>query len=105
MNARISVVLCSLIAALAFAAPAAAQNDQSSPVTQSQYGDAATQFSGGGDAPSSGDPSDPSASSDSSAVGSLPFTGLDLALMAAAAGGLVAGGLLMRRRTGSEEPS
>ena len=89
--AMISVALVALV----LATPAAAQN---SPVTDEQYGDKAEQLGGG----NIGDPGDPSAS-DPGNVGSLPFTGLDLGLMAAAAAGLVAGGIVLRRRSTAEE--
>ena len=72
----------------ALAGPATAQEPAGpgSAVTADQYKDTSHQFSGGGG-------TDPS-----STVGSLPFTGLDLGLMAAAAAGLVAGGFVLRRR-------
>ena len=102
MKRFIVVVACSLLATLALAGPAAGE----SPVTKAQYGDSASQFSGGGDPRDPGDPGDPAdPSGDASNLGSLPFTGLDVALMAAAAGGLVGAGLLMRRRTSGEGPS
>jgi hypothetical protein len=66
-------------------------------VTQDQYGDKTEVIGGGGG--NLDDPGDPSATSDPSTVGSLPFTGLDLGLMAAAAAGLVAAGIVLRRRS------
>jgi hypothetical protein len=98
MKRVIAIAACSLLAALALAGPATAGD---SPVTDAQYGDSASQVSGGGDPRDPGDPSDPSG--DPSSVGSLPFTGLDVALMAVAAGGLVGAGLVMRRRTSGGE--
>lgn len=94
---QVTATICAALTALVLAAPAAAQN---TPVTQEQYGDKAEQFGGGGG--SVGDPGDPSAS-DPGTVGSLPFTGLDLGLMAAAAAGLVAGGVVLRRRSTAED--
>ena len=92
MNFRqVLATLCATVVALALAAPVSAQE---SPVTKEQYGDKAEQVGGG----NVSDPGDPSAS-DPSGVGSLPFTGLDLGLMAAAAAGLVAGGIVISRRT------
>ena len=86
---------CVLAVAFALAAPAGAQQ---SAVTDEQYGDTVVQVGQGGQG---GDnPGDPSAS-DPSNVGSLPFTGLDLGLMAVAASGLVAGGIVLRRRSGA----
>ncbi len=72
-------------------AVAAAQSVDPTP-TDAQYGDSLVQLSqgasGGG----------PGASADSSAVGDLPFTGLDVALLAAVAAALVLVGLLLRSR-------
>lgn len=92
-NRKLLLVLCSLVAALALAAPATAQDSfQISSVTQDQYGDPADQFAGGGSTPTS-------------SVGSLPFTGLDVALMAGAAVTLLGAGLVIRRRTSADESS
>jgi hypothetical protein len=63
-------------------------------VTADQYDDAAAQAAGAATG-------DPSATADPG-VGSLPFTGLDLALMAVAAGALLGAGLVLRRRGASE---
>jgi hypothetical protein len=84
-----------LAVTLVLAVPAVGQQ---SPVTQGQYGEKTDVIGGGGGNLS--DPGDPSATSDPSTVGSLPFTGLDLGLMAAAAAGLVGAGILIRRRSG-----
>jgi hypothetical protein len=81
------VALCAMLAALS-AAPASAQ--ETSSVTADQYDESGSQFSSGG---GTADPG----------VGSLPFTGLDLGLMGAAAAALMGVGVLMRRRTASEE--
>ena len=83
-------VVGALVVSLALAVPASGQQTS---VTDDQYADTVVQVGQGGN-----DPSDPSAS-DPSSVGSLPFTGLDLGLMAAAAAGLVAGGIVLRRRS------
>lgn len=56
-------------------------------MTLDQYGDRTEQFD-----PTNCPPSDPPA------TGSLPFTGLDVGLMAGAAGVLLAGGVMLRRR-------
>jgi hypothetical protein len=81
---------CVLAAAFVLAAPAAAQQTP----TQAQYADTVVQVGQGG----GGDAGGPSADEPSN-VGSLPFTGLDLALMGVAATALVAGGLVIRRRS------
>lgn len=92
---QVLVAVGAVVVSLALVAPAVGQQ---TPVTQDQYGDKVEVIGGGDGNP--GDPGDPSAS-DPSGVGSLPFTGLDLGLMAAAAAGLVAGGIVLRRRSGA----
>ncbi len=91
---------CVTLAALALATPASAQDEQFrvSSVTQDQYGDSAAQYGGGDSAAQygGGDSADPAS------VGSLPFTGLDVGLLAVAAAGLVTAGFLLRRRAGAE---
>ncbi len=84
---RLLLGACALAAALFMAAPASAQDRETaiSSVTQDQYGERTAQLSSGGDEASTG-------------VGSLPFTGLDLAFMGGAAAVLLTGGLLVRRR-------
>jgi hypothetical protein len=77
---------CAVVAALAFAAPASAQDESAtSSVTADQYDPSTERFSGGG-------------GEDPSSVGSLPFTGLDLGLMGGAALTLLAGGVVLHRR-------
>ena len=83
---------------LALAAPAAGQG---SSVTKDQYKDSASNVVAG----LGGDPGDPSATADPGSTGSLPFTGLDLALMGAAAAGLFGAGVVIRRRATLEESS
>jgi hypothetical protein len=100
MSRVIATLALALIATLALAVPA---HGQGSSVTRDQYVDPVSQFEAGlGEA---GDPADPDGSGDPSAVGSLPFTGLDLALMGAAAAGLVAAGFAMRRHAARGESS
>lgn len=93
-------VLCALIAVFAIAAPASAQNC-SSP-TESQYGDQAQQLEvcaqGGGGSQGGSATADPSGTT----AGSLPFSGLDLGLMGAAAVALVGSGVVIRRRARAE---
>jgi hypothetical protein len=91
----IALALCVVLATVAAVAPASAQQSQGSPVTEEQYGDSASGFSA-----STGDPG---GTADPGASGSLPFTGLDLGLMAAAALALAGAGFVLRRRTASEE--
>lgn len=92
---NLSLVLCALVAALAFAAPAAAQDSLGSSVTQDQYGDNAARFTVGETGDTTGRPT--------SSVGSLPFTGLDVALMAGAALTLLGAGVVICRRTSADE--
>ena len=92
--------LCALVAVLAIASPASAQNCGSP--TQDQYGEQTQQVQvcpqqGSGAAGGA------TATSEPSNVGSLPFTGLDLGLMGAAALALVGGGVLIHRRSRVEE--
>jgi hypothetical protein len=97
MNRNLILGACALIAALALAALASAANGAArSPVTQEQYADTSEQIGGG-----KVDPTGPSGPT--STVGSLPFTGLDLALMGGAAVTLLAGGVLLRRRANPGE--
>ncbi len=97
MKKAITTLSLSLIAVLALAAPAAG----ASSVTDEQYGDSASQVA----ANVGGDPGDPSATADPGSTGSLPFTGLDLALMGAAAAGLVGAGVVVHRRAVRGESS
>lgn len=92
---RIVIGVCAVAAGLVLAAPAAAQDDRGA-VTAKQYGNSATEL-GRASSGTFADPGDPSAE-DSGYVGSLPFTGLDLALMGVAAVSLIAGGVVMYRR-------
>ena len=79
---KITMLLACAVAVLALAAPAFAQN-----ATQDTYeGLAGAQQGGGG-----------GAVEDSSGGGSLPFTGLQLVLIAGAGAGLFGAGLAVRR--------
>jgi hypothetical protein len=89
---QLLLATCVVVAALAFAGPAMAENGSGSAVTQDQYGDSSQQIAAAGD----------TSATDPPATGSLPFTGLDIGMMSAAAIALVGGGLLMRRRSGPE---
>jgi hypothetical protein len=73
-------------------APAAAFGSGGDP-TDAEYDSTLTQISAGGPQPPA--PTTPSAEAPG---GSLPFTGLDVAAMAAVAGGLGLAGFAMRRR-------
>jgi hypothetical protein len=85
-----------LVAVLATSAPAmAAESECSRSVTVDQYGDRIEQLDTSTCA-DPGDPGDPPASS-------LPFTGLDVGLMAGAAGVLLVGGVFLRRRSRTEQ--
>jgi hypothetical protein len=87
MQRQFSVFVCILVAALAFAVPASAQVCEP---TQDQYGDQIQPPEG------CNEPDEPT-------VGGLPFTGLDLGLMTAAAITIVGAGILIRRRAEVEE--
>ena len=90
--------LCALVAILAIASPASAQNCVAGSPTQDQYGEQTQQ---GQVCAQQG--SGATATSEPSNVGSLPFTGLDLGLMGAAALAVVGGGVLVHRRSRAEE--
>jgi hypothetical protein len=62
--------------------------------TEAQYGSSLSQISQGG--------TDPTGTASSSAAGGLPFTGLDVALLAAVAGGLLLAGFVLRRQRPTE---
>jgi hypothetical protein len=62
--------------------------------TAAQYSSSLSQISQGG--------TGPPGTAGSSAAGGLPFTGLDVALLAAVAGGLLLAGLLLRRQRPTE---
>ena len=79
--------MCSLLAALALAAPAAAQGTASAPVTDDQYSD--IRLGNGG-----GDPS---------TEGALPFTGLEVGRMGGAAAALLGAGIFLRRSARAED--
>lgn len=98
---RITAFLAVALLALAVASPAFGQS-----ATEDAYGGTAgtQQFGGGGgDGTGGGGGGEPEAvlasSSTSSDSGSLPFTGLDLGLIAIAGAALVGTGLLVRRTT------
>jgi hypothetical protein len=74
-----------------FIAPAAAFGAGGDP-TNAEYDSTLTQISAGGPGP------EPPAATAEAPSGSLPFTGFDVAAMAAVAGGLGLAGWLMRRR-------
>jgi len=98
---QLLAMACVLVAVFATSAPAVAADCPKS-VTGDQYGDQADQLdstcidptsgSGGSGSGGSADPT-------SGSAGSLPFTGLDLGLMAAGAGVLLVGGVALRRRS------
>lgn len=100
---RITAFLAVALLALAFASSAFGQS-----ATEDAYGGTAgtQQFGGGGgNGTGGGGGGEPeavmtsSSTSSSSSSGSLPFTGLDLGLIALAGGALVGTGLLVRRTT------
>lgn len=75
--------------AVAIAAPAAALADNINP-TDEQYGNGVVGVAAGG-------------SDGSSGISSLPFTGLDVAAIAAIGAGLVGAGLLVRKAARTRE--
>ena len=86
---RRAIVTLVTVAALAVA-PAAAFGAGGDP-TDAEYNSTLTQISAGG-------PEPPAPTAEAPAGGSLPFTGFDVAAMAAVAGGLGLAGFAMRRR-------
>jgi hypothetical protein len=86
-----------LVLILAFAASASAQSSVQG--YEDQGGQIQAQIQGGG--PSDGGGTTPVAATTDSGGGSLPFTGLDVALLVGAGGLLVVAGLGMRRLTRS----
>jgi hypothetical protein len=66
--------------------------------TSAQYESSLTQVSAGGSDP----PSTASASASADAAGDLPFTGLDVGLLAAVAVGLIVTGIVLRHHRPSE---
>ena len=109
-------VLATAVLAAAFALPAQAMAQTSCPnagsdPTASQYCSVSGVNTGSGDGPSKVDSvsvSDVSSSGttavETSGSGSLPFTGLDVGILAAVAAALMGTGLLLRRLTASGVP-
>jgi len=94
-------VLTVLVLTLAIATSASAQQS-SVDGYEDQAGQIQAQVQGGGGSGGDGSGTAPvAATTDSSAGGSLPFTGLDVALLFAAGGVLAVAGLGMRRLTRS----
>jgi hypothetical protein len=95
-NRRVRRALVTLVTVLVamFAISASASAQQVSP-TDSQYNGTLPQVASGSNQP--GEPSEPSGR----VVGSLPFTGLDVALMLAVAALVAGSGLALRRATRS----
>jgi hypothetical protein len=95
--------ICSLITVLvlmlAFAASASAQSSVQG--YEDQGGQIQAQIQGGGSDGGGSGTAPVSATTDSGAGGSLPFTGLDVALLVGAGGLLVVAGVGMRRLTRS----
>jgi hypothetical protein len=95
--------ICSLITVLvlmlAFAASASAQSSVQG--YEDQGGQIQAQIQGGGPTDGGGTTPVATTTTDSGTGGSLPFTGLDIALLLGAGGLLVVAGLGMRRLTRS----
>jgi len=98
-----------MIALAAIALPAAAlaadptADQYGSQLQTLSAGSSGTQTPGGGATPSAATNATPPAAgapsaTDSSGGGSLPFTGLDIGLLAAVAGGLALAGFMLRRQ-------
>ena len=98
---RLCVLLVAMLS-LAVVLPAGALAQNVSP-TDEEYGNGVLGVAAGGDP---ADPADPAATSGSgSEISSLPFTGLDVAAIAAIGVGLVAAGFVVRRASRTtEEP-
>jgi hypothetical protein len=105
---EVRVALLAMVAAVLLLLPATAGAQTASP-SQSQYSGNLEQVTpsggggsgGGGDVASSGG-SGESGGSGSSGVGGLPFTGLDVGMLAAVAAALLISGLILRRRPPTE---
>lgn len=101
---RVGVLLVAMFA-LAIVAPAGAFAQSIEP-TDEEYGNGVVALAAEGD---SGDPSntsdpvDPTATS--SGISELPFTGLDVAAIAAIGAGLVGAGFMVRRASRSADDS
>lgn len=93
---KILSTLTVLVLALAIATSASAQSSVDG--YEDQAGQTQAQIQGGGDA---GSTAPVATTTTDSAGGSLPFTGLDVALLVGAGGLLVVAGLGMRRLTRS----
>lgn len=94
---RLGVAALTMFSFALVPAVAAAQSNP----TDAQYGDSLTQLSQGA---AGGGPGGSAGSADTGAVGDLPFTGLDVALLAAVAAALVLVGLLLRSRRPADPP-
>lgn len=88
------VAAAALISAMALAVPAIATAQQTDP-TDVEYGTPVFNVEAGGGPGSAGGGGDPTG--DVSNAGSLPFTGLDLAAIAAIGAGLLGAGFVIRR--------
>ena len=106
---EVRVALLAMVAAVLLLLPATAGAQTQSP-SQDQYSGSLQQScptcvqgneGGGGDVGSSGG-SGESGGSGSSGVGGLPFTGLDVGMLAAVAAALLISGLILRRRPPTE---
>jgi hypothetical protein len=87
-RARRRLLATATMASLALVALPAAASAQEIGATDSQYGATIDLISQGGSPPPSSPSADP---------GALPFTGLDVALLAAVAGALFLAGVVLRR--------
>lgn len=74
--------------------------------TEDPYDDSSITVVGGGNPSDPGDPADPGdPGSSTSSASSLPFSGLDVGLLAAAGGALLLFGIGMRRLTRRPDPA
>jgi hypothetical protein len=96
MRKTFLVVLCALC--LGIATPAWAN---SSPTQGAYGGTGANQVSQVQDTTAS---RSPTATTSAASAGTLPFTGIDVGLVAAVAVALVGSGLVLRRRVGTDRP-
>lgn len=97
---RLCVLLVAMLS-LAVVLPAGAFAQNVSP-TDEEYGNGVLGVAAGGDP---ADPAEGTGSSSGSEISSLPFTGLDVAAIAAIGVGLVAAGFVVRRASrATEEP-
>jgi len=97
MKIAASVAVLSTCLMLALGGTALAQSNPTQDAYSGAAGEQTEQVGGNPGNPSNPTPAPPSAASGSSTVGVLPFTGMQLLLIAVAGSALIGTGLLLRR--------